>query len=187
MRLGIFGGTFNPIHIGHLVLAEMARETLRLDRVMFIPTGRPPHKSIPGLLPGVTRLKLVQLAIQDHPAFEASSIEITRPGPSYTINTVRWLHDRWPRAKLFLLIGQDMLTVRWFAWNEIKRLCTVVAASRPSTARPSRQRGVTWLAMPPMAVTSSDIRARVAAGRSIRYLVPSQVERFIRRHRLYQA
>ena len=186
MRLGIFGGTFNPIHLGHLVLAETARETLRLDRVLFIPTGRPPHKSATRLLPGAVRLEMVQLAIHGHPAFDASAIEITRSGPSYTIDTLRSLHKQWPRAKLFLVIGQDLLTVRWLAWDEITRLCTVVVASRPGVAKPAHQRGVIWLSMPPMAIASSEIRARVKAGRSIRYLVPSAVERFIHQRRVYR-
>ena len=189
MRLGIFGGTFNPIHVGHLLLAETARDTLALDRIVFIPTGRPPHKRAKDLLPGAVRLKLIQWAIRDHPAFAASDIELQRAGTSYSLDTVQILHRRMPGATLFLLVGQDMLTVPWVGWKELKRLCTVVVAPRPDIrGRPpsSRQRGLTWLAMPPVAMTSSDIRARIKAGRSIRYLVPTPVARFIQRHGLYQ-
>ena len=187
VRIGIFGGTFNPIHLGHLLLAETARETLKLDRVLFIPTRQPPHKRIRDLLAGPKRLALVQAAIQNHPAFVVSDIELQRTGPSYSIDTVRLLRQQLPTAKLFLLVGEDMLGVRWLAWDELKRLCTIVAARRPGAAPSRRQRGMMWLPMPQMEISSSDIRARLKAGRSIRYLVPPAVERHIRQHRLYQA
>jgi len=103
MRIGVFGGTFNPIHLGHLLLAETARETLALDRVVFIPTHQPPHKRARDLLPGPVRMKLVELAIRDHPAFVTSDIELERRGPSYSIETVKILHTQLPQAKLFLL------------------------------------------------------------------------------------
>jgi nicotinate-nucleotide adenylyltransferase len=187
LRVGIFGGTFNPIHLGHLLLAETARDALRLDRVLFIPAGQPPHKRPPGLLDGAVRLRMVRLAIKDHPAFAASDIELQRSGPSYSIDTVTALHRALPEAALFLLIGQDMLAVRWAAWNTLKRLCTVAAVRRPGSRRARMRRGIRWLDMPPIDIASSDIRARVAAGRSIRYLVPAAVERYIRRQRLYEA
>ena len=185
MRLGIFGGTFNPIHWGHLVLAETARETLALDRVVFIPTRHPPHKRASHLLPGSVRFALVQLAIRDHPNFVASDIELQREGPSYSIDTVRILHQQLPQAKLFLLMGADMLSVRWIAWDELKRLCTVVVAHRPGSRPVRREVGLKWLAMPQVEISSSDIRLRLRAGRSIRYLVPPAVERYMREHRLY--
>ena len=187
IKIGIFGGTFNPIHVGHLLLAETARESLALDRVLFIPTQQPPHKRASDLLPGAARLELITLAIRDQPAFVASDIELQRPGPSYSIDTVKMLRSQVPTAKLFLLIGEDMLGVRWLAWTEIKRLCTVVAAHRPGF-RPSRsQRGLKWLPMPQVEIASSDIRARLRSGRSIRYLVPAAVERHLHQHRLYHA
>ena len=186
MRLGVFGGTFNPIHLGHLLLAETARDALKLDRVLFIPDGRPPHKAAPGLAPGGERLKLIQLAIRDHPAFAVSDIELQRPGPSYSVETVRLLRKQLPDATLFLLMGQDRLAVRWAAWSELKRLCTVAAVRRPGNRGARRERGVEWLTMPQVDISSSDIRARLRAGRSIRYLVPGPVERYLRQHRLYQ-
>ena len=193
MRIGIFGGTFNPIHTAHLLLAETARDTLKLNRILFIPAHHPPHKHGRGILPGSVRFKLVQLAIQDHSAFAASDIELRRTGPSYSIDTVRVLLERLPQAKFFLLIGEDMLTVRWAAWEELKRLCTVVVAHRPlgqlQTLRGARSaranRDLKWLAMPQLDITSSDIRLRLKGGRSIRYLVPPSVERYIQEHRLY--
>lgn len=187
MRFGIFGGTFNPIHIGHLLLAETARETLQLDRVVFIPTGQPPHKKSKELLPGATRFELVQLAIRDQPAFVASDIELQRDGPSYSIETVHILKEQLPEAKLFLLIGEDMLSVRWLAWEELTKLCTIVVARRPSATPTRRARHIKWLPMPQVAIASSDIRARLKAGRSIRYLVPTAVARYLEQHKLYGA
>ncbi|MBI2495297.1 MAG: nicotinate (nicotinamide) nucleotide adenylyltransferase [Candidatus Omnitrophica bacterium] len=203
MRLGIFGGTFNPIHLGHLLLAETARETLRLDRVVFVPTRQPPHKRAKDLLPGDARMKLIALAIKDHPAFVASDIELQRPGPSYSIETVKILKGQLPQAKLFLIVGEDMLAVRWVAWEELKRLCTIVVARRPAPppvySPKANQRGVEGhrpfgpktgggvkrLPMPLVEISSSDVRARLLAGRSIRYLVPTAVERYIQQHQLY--
>ncbi len=196
MKVGILGGTFNPIHTGHLLLAETAREALALTRVVFIPAGQPPHKAARSLLPGSVRLKLIQLAIRDHAAFASSDVELKRDGPSYTIETVRLLHARLPQATLVLIIGQDMLAVPWVAWKELKRLCTIVVARRPGARRaraarpgtPERagETGLAWLQMPQVDIASSDIRRRVREGRSIRYLVPAAVERYIRNHRLYR-
>jgi nicotinate-nucleotide adenylyltransferase len=202
MRIGVFGGTFNPIHLGHLLLAETARDTLALDRVVFIPAYQPPHKTARGMLPGEVRLELLQRAIKDHPAFVASDIELQRRGTSYSIDTVRSLRAQLPQAKLFLLVGEDMLSVRWLAWEDLKRLCTIVVAHRPGASAgrreaslpaprhalpPSaRQAGLTWLGMPQVEIASSDIRSRLKAGRSIRYLVPPSVERYIRQHGLYR-
>ena len=187
MNLGIFGGSFNPIHLGHLLLAETAREQLALDRVVFIPASVPPHKGAKGLLPGAVRLKLVQLATRDHPHFAVSDIELQRSGPSYTIDTVKLLKTQAPEAKLFLLIGEDMLTVKWASWAQLKRMCTIVAARRPTRTKARKESGVVWLEMPRVEISSSDIRARARAGRSLRYLVPPAVGRYITQHHLYRS
>ena len=184
MKVGIFGGTFNPIHLAHLVLAETAREQCQLDRVLFIPAGTPPHKSPKDLAPGLVRLSMVQAAIANHPAFGATDAEIQRDGRSYSVDTLRALRQRLPEAKLFLLVGLDMLGVRWKNWDEIRKLCTVVVAGRPGM-RARRQPGVKMLKMPLLEISSTDIRRRLAAGRSIRYLVPPAVERLIQKHGLY--
>ncbi len=186
LRLGILGGTFNPIHDGHLLLAETAREALRLDRVLFIPAGRPPHKPARGLLPGGARMALVRCAIRGQAAFAASDMELRRRGRSYTIDTVRALRRRFPQATLFLLLGADLLEVPWRAWEELQRLCTVAVAAR-SGGRIVRRAGLVTLPMPVVAISSSDIRQRLATHRSIRYLVPEAVERAIRRHGWYGA
>ena len=196
MKIGLFGGTFNPIHTGHLILAETARETFGLDRVLFIPANLPPHKVTRDLAPGLLRLKLIQLAIRDHAAFAASDIELHRSGVSYTIETVRALRKQLPDATLFLIIGEDMLAVRWLAWDALKRACTIVVAHRSGKpARRSlgvggkairRETGLKWLEMPRLDISSSDVRSRIGSGRSIRYLTPAAVERYIRQHRLYR-
>jgi nicotinate-nucleotide adenylyltransferase len=186
MKVAIFGGTFNPIHYGHLLLAESAREQLALDRVVFIPANLPPHKRTAHVVSGEVRLELIRLAIRDQPAFVVSDIELQRPAVSYTLETIKILRRQLPEAKLYLLIGQDMLSVRWLGWDEIKRLATVVVAQRPGAKAPRREKGLKWMTMPQVEIASSEIRARLRAGRSIRYLVPPAVERYLRQHRVYE-
>ncbi|MBI3010027.1 MAG: nicotinate (nicotinamide) nucleotide adenylyltransferase [Candidatus Omnitrophica bacterium] len=182
MRLGIFGGTFNPIHIGHLLLAQNARETLRLDQVLFIPARIPPHKQTSKLLPASLRLKLVKLAIRKNPSFAVSDMELKRPGTSYTIDTVLQLRKQFPTGRFFLLIGSDLLAVRWRGWDKLRRLCTIVVAQRPGDNPSPRQPGVRLLPMPQLEIASSDIRDRLAKNRSIRYWVPEAVERALLRY-----
>jgi nicotinate-nucleotide adenylyltransferase len=191
MRLGLFGGTFNPIHLGHVVLAESAREQCRLDRVVFMPTATPPHKTSRGLLDGKARLALVRLALRGHAAFRASDFELRQGGVSYTINTVRHMASRYPGATLFLIVGSDLLGVRWAAADELRRLCTMVVAERAGSARPrggsiaaaGRTRRIV---MPSIEISSSMIRERIRRGRSIRYLVPETVAREMARHGWYR-
>lgn len=185
MKLGIFGGTFNPIHSGHLLLAEMACDVLKLDRVLFIPTGTPPHKHVKGLLSGATRLKMVRLGIKGNPKFAASDIEIKRVGVSYTFDTIKVLKKKYAKARLYLIVGADMLTVRWKYWDAITRECSVVAARRPSMQRRSKKR-IRWITMPQCDIASSQIQLRLREGKSIRYLVPEPVRSYISRNRLYR-
>jgi nicotinate-nucleotide adenylyltransferase len=188
MKIGIFGGSFNPIHAGHLILAESARDQLGLDRVLFIPAHMPPHKPSADLLPALTRLEMVKLAIREHPGFIASDIELHRAGPSYTVETVRALHAQAPQAELFLIVGADMLGVEWKGWAELKKRCTIVAAKRPGSKPPAKaDKKISWITMPQIGISSSDIRARIRADRSIRYLLPGAVERFIRSRHLYRS
>lgn len=187
MRLGILGGTFNPIHLGHLALAEAAREACRLDQVWLIPTATPPHKAARGLLDGRHRLAMVRLAIRGNPAFRACDWELRRGGVSYTINTVRDIHARHPRAKLFLIVGSDMLGVSWYRMRELQHVCTFVVAQRPSASHRARLvTGARRLPMPELDISSSAIRDRLRRGESARYLLPDAVRAYALRHRLYQ-
>lgn len=185
MRLGILGGSFNPIHIGHLILAECAREQFRLDRVWFIPTARPPHKSAEGLLPGPMRLAMVRLALRGHPTFRASDLELKLGGISYTLRTVQRLRTRYPRARLFLIIGSDMLQVHWYRWQHLRKMCTILAAPR-AEATPAGGAHLQRIAMPEIAISSSLVRTRLRRRQSIRYLVPDAVAGYIAQRGLYR-
>lgn len=197
-RIGILGGTFNPIHLGHLLMAQDAMEQLRLDRVKFIPTALPPHKTAERLAPAADRLRMVRLAIRANPAFEADDIEIRRGGISYTVDTLCELRRRHPRARFYFIIGADSLR-ELHLWRQARRLvklCTFVTVPRPgfepkpvvdpkldaATRRRLRQHVLRGHACD---IASSDIRRRVARGLSIRYLLPDAVRDYIRRRKLY--
>ena len=190
-RVGVFGGTFDPPHFGHLALAEWARVELGLDLVWFVPAGLPPHKRPAAASPARDRLAMTRLATRGNAAFRVSALECRRPGPSYTVDTVHALARSHPGARLHLLMGADTWAT-FASWREpdaIARAAAIVVALRPGTARGARPlaagRRVTWLANPGLDVSSSALRARAARGRSLRYLVPDPVARYIARHRLY--
>lgn len=190
--VGVLGGTFDPIHVGHLLLGEAAREELRLERVLFIPAGRQWRKEEKDrdISPVDQRLEMVRLAIADNPAFEVSTIEIEREGPSYTVDTLEQLRSEAPGARLWFIVGADAL-VDMPHWHEVERifeLAKVCVAGRPGTDEswgPFADR-VTWLEMPEIEVSSTAIRERVRAGRSIRYMAPDAVLRYIQEKGLYQ-
>jgi nicotinate-nucleotide adenylyltransferase len=191
-RIGVFGGTFDPPHVGHLALAEWAREALRLDRVIFMPAARPPHKRHRRLTPAADRVTMTRLAVRGNRAFAVSALEVRRTGPSYTVDTLRALQRAHPRAALYLLIGEDSLGEfhSWHAPDEILRLARLAVAGRPG-ARAARTRPrtapgrIVWLRNPGLQVSSSGIRARARAGRSVRYFVPDAVARYIAARGLY--
>ena len=188
VRLGVFGGTFDPPHFGHLALAEWARVELGLDQVWFVPAGTPPHKRGGSATAARHRLAMTRLAARGNRAFRVSTLECRRPGPSFTVDTLRAIARAHPGAKLHLLMGAD--TYATFAdWREpgaIARAATLVVALRPGSRRAGGGR-VRWLSNPGLDVSSSALRARAARGRSLRYLVPDAVARYIARHRLYGA
>jgi nicotinate-nucleotide adenylyltransferase len=194
MRIGVFGGTFDPVHLGHLVLAEQCREQARLDRVLFIPAARPPHKQGQNVTPFARRVEMLQLAIAGHAAFVVDELEKDRPGPSYTVDTVEELRRREPGARLFLLIGSDCLPdlVHWRDPGRIGELAELVIAARSGWSLDQLGQLPAALARqvvqtPLIDLASRDLRLRAAAGRSLRYLVPRAVECYIEAHRLYQA
>ncbi|MBI4408916.1 MAG: nicotinate (nicotinamide) nucleotide adenylyltransferase [Gemmatimonadetes bacterium] len=194
MRLGVFGGSFDPPHLGHLIVAQDAALALSLDRVLFVPAAVPPHKRGQSLSAGEVRLEMTRAAIAGNPLFEASDVELTRTGPSYTIETLRELVTRTrgdaEELALFLLMGVDQFR-EFHTWREPEEIARL--ASLAVFARAGEEIG--WpgvdVAFQPVPVTrvdvsSTDIRRRVAAGEPIRYLVPPGVEEIIRREGLYQ-
>jgi nicotinate-nucleotide adenylyltransferase len=189
-RLGVFGGTFDPPHLGHLLLAECAREALGLDRVIFVPARVPPHRAPERPSPADVRVRLLKAALRGT-GFELSTLELSRPGPSYTVDTLDLVHARHPQARLWLLVGADSLLdlPRWREPARILSLVRLAVAERPGfrAARVGAAvaRRVDWLPNAPVDISSRDLRKRVAQGRSIRFLVPAAVERLVARLGLY--
>ena len=200
MHIGIFGGTFDPVHLGHLILAEQCREEARLDRVLFIPAARPPHKLEQPLTPFAQRVDMLALAIAGNPAFRIDEREKDRPGPSYTVDTLEELHGQHLADQLTLLIGSDTLAdlAHWRAPERIGRLADILVMVRPGWPITSLEEARTALQLPAelrlaylvqaprIDISSRDLRQRAAAGRSLRYLVPRAVECYLQTHRLYQ-
>jgi nicotinate-nucleotide adenylyltransferase len=191
VKIGILGGTFNPIHIGHLIIAQDALEAARLDRVLFIPSATPPHKRLDGPVSAAHRLRMVELAIAGQRRFAADDLEIRRGGKSYSVDTLVELRRRYPGAEFHFIIGADSLSElhRWKDARRLVKLCRFIAAARPGfEPKPARLPGLRYrlLRAHPCAIASRDIRRRLARGQSIRYLVPDAVVGYIRRHKLYQ-
>lgn len=202
MRIGLFGGSFDPVHYGHLLLAEACREHARLDRVIFMPAGVPPHKRHSKRTPGVLRAEMLELATHGNPAFEISRFEIEREGPSFTVDTLRHLHAEHPEDELLLIVGADMFLdlPNWYEVKEILELSTPIVARRPGSPTPSAEMLRDLISdknrlgelagnvvdMPRIDLSSTDMRSRIASGRSIRYHTPRAVEEFIRKHGLYR-
>lgn len=194
MKIGLYGGTFDPVHIAHLIIAERARETLHLDRILFIPCAIPPLKPALGISTGAQRLAMVNLAIAGNPYFAVDDLELQRMGKSYTIDTVRQIIDRWSLApgELHLIIGADNLRDfnSWRSPQEIASLCQLVAVERPDVIVPDLPGYVTTLhrvAIPLMGISSTQLREMVRRGESIRYQVVPAVEEYIIRNRLYRS
>lgn len=193
MRRGVLGGTFDPIHLGHLRAAENAREALRLDEVLFVPAGSPPHRRAP-LSSALDRFAMVALATATHPAFVASDVELVREGPSFTADTLGALQQAAPADQLFLIVGSDTFP-EMETWKDPERLfaaCTVAVAERPGAAplEVAPRRGtpakVERVSGPGLAVSATEVRRRVRDGLSVRYLVPDGVAEYIQKRGLYR-
>jgi nicotinate-nucleotide adenylyltransferase len=191
VKVGVLGGTFDPIHIGHLLLAEAAREELGLKKVLFVPAGHQWRKEQVDrdIAPAQHRLEMVKLAIAGNEAFEASAMEIEREGPSYTVETLEALRAEMPGAQFWFVVGADALAdmPHWHEANRIFELAAVCVAGRPGEDEGGgtfRDR-VTRLEMPEIEISSTDIRERVRAGKSVRYMVPDAVGRYIEEQGLY--
>jgi nicotinate-nucleotide adenylyltransferase len=192
MRIGLFGGSFDPPHNAHVALATLALRELALDELRWIPAGQPWQKSR-ALTPAAQREAMVRLAIGDEPRFVLERCEIQRAGPSYTLDTVRELQAAQPGAEWFLIVGQDQYCGlhSWRDWRELLGLVTLAVANRPgAVAEPHadvRAFAHRAVPLPMLDIASTDIRARVAAGQDISALVPASVARYIEAHRLYQS
>jgi nicotinate-nucleotide adenylyltransferase len=191
VKIGILGGTFNPIHLGHLLIAQDAVEAAKLDRVLFIPSASPPHKQLGGNVGAGHRRRMVELAITGDKRFAIDDLEIRRGGKSYSVDTLVELRGRYPRAEFYFIIGADSLDELhlWKDAPHLVKLCRFLAVTRPGyRGKPARLPGLRYqlLDVHPCAIASREIRERVARGASIRYLVPEAVLRYIQRHKLYQ-
>ena len=202
----MFGGSFNPIHFGHLLVADDIAETLGLDRVLFVPAAVPPHKPVSELAPAVHRFAMTRLAVAEHPRFEVSDVELRRSGPSYTVDTLEALR---PRGDLHLIIGSETF-LDLLSWHEPRRLpglARLVVVPRSGNAfdptAPAAQKVLTELALGPftgpgedgravlteaasLPISGSDLRKRARTGRSLAYRMPAAVVAYIREHGLYR-
>lgn len=196
MRIGILGGTFNPPHLGHLVVAQEAYRELDLDQVLFIPAGIPPHKPVDAEPGPEHRLALCRLAIAGDDRFAVSDLELRRDGPSYTVDTLNQLSTHAPTNKLFLILGADIAAglPQWREPERVLDLATVAIAKRRGTSGESVQRALDHLEggdrarffqMPRIGISSTMVRRRARAGQPIRYFVPDGVVRYISEHGLY--
>jgi nicotinate-nucleotide adenylyltransferase len=200
MRVGVFGGSFDPVHYGHLLLAECCREECQLDRVLFMPTAVPPHKQGCVLTAAAHRVAMLELAISGNPGFDLSQYEVHRGGVNYTVDTLMHLHDQQPEVELFFLMGADMLfdLPHWRNASMVCQLALPIAVRRGRSeldltvlhgiASPERIAEIRQhqVAMPPVEISGTDIRRRVAHGRSIRYQTAPAVVQYIAEHGLYR-
>ncbi|MFH0983553.1 MAG: nicotinate-nucleotide adenylyltransferase [Planctomycetota bacterium] len=201
-RVGLYGGSFNPVHLGHLIVARSVAEKLELARVIFLPSAAPPHKEGECLIEPHHRAEMVRLAIAGEKLFDFSDFDLAREGPSYTIETITDFQQTLPAdTELFWIIGADWLMEldTWYKAAELVDACTIVTAARPGWERPDLSALSAKLSeaqvaklrehileTPRIDVSATDIRSRVAAGKSIRYLVPDSVQTYIEMFRLYQ-
>lgn len=194
-RIGVLGGTFDPIHYGHLAAAEEARAKLSLREVVFVVAGIPPHKLGEEITPAEHRYAMVELAIASNSHFSASRIDIDRPGPSYTVDTIQLLRQRWVE-EIYFIMGMDSLMEidTWHQPQRLIQLCRLVAVERPGFV-PDLERleaavpGITArteiIDMPQMEISSTDLQWRVRKGLPVKYQLPAEVEQYIYKHRLY--
>lgn len=199
MRTGVFGGTFDPIHLGHLILAEQCREQAALDQVLFVPAAVPPHKREKALTSFAQRVEMLALAISGQPAFRIGELEKDRTGPSYTVDTLTQLQAARPGDELHFILGSDSLRdlPMWYQPRRILELATLLVVARPDFPMLSEEELRSALAVdvpvrlrvveaPLIAISSSDLRQRLAEGRSVRYMIPRAVEAYIQDKELYQ-
>ena len=198
LRIGVLGGTFDPPHIGHLVIAQEALAHLRLERVIFAPTRNPPHKPNQVITPIEDRMEMVRLAIAGNPRLTLSRVDVDRAGPTYTVDTLRLLREQWgPQAEIYFIIGMDSLAsiLSWYHPEEMIKLCKLAVFKRPGftadleeleRALPRLRERVVMIDAPALGVAASDLQRRVRNGEPIAHLVPHAVAVYIRDNGLYQ-
>lgn len=197
-RLGIYGGTFDPPHLGHLILAETAADNLHLAQVVFVPAAEPPHKTPREVhAPASHRLAMVERAIAGNPRFALSRVDMDRPGPHYSVDMLRLLRENYPGAEFFFLIGSDSLRdlPAWSRPRELIDLASLGVMRRYGVepdlealerAIPGISRRIAWIDAPTIEIASRVLVERIAAGRSVRYQLPDAVYEYIKEHRLYR-
>jgi nicotinate-nucleotide adenylyltransferase len=188
-RIGILGGTFNPIHIGHLTIAQMVCEQLKLDKVLFVPSNLPPHKSGKNIASSKDRAHMVRLAIRGNSRFQFSDFEIKKKGKSYSIDTVTYFRDLYPRGtKLFFIIGSDLLFMldTWRRINEVQKIVTFAAVHRPGFKGKRSRVKVKRITIPGLQTSSSYVRERLISGKTVKYLVPDNILKYIKDKKLYR-
>jgi nicotinate-nucleotide adenylyltransferase len=195
-RIGVFGGTFDPPHLGHLILAEAAREQLALERVLWVVAGQSPLKLDRESPPVNLRVEMVEAAIGGHPAFRVSRADADRPGPHYSVDTLGVIAGEYQGADLYFIMGEDSLRdlPRWHRPRDFIAKCRLAVLQRPGvetdlseleTIAPGVTARVHWVSASQIEIASSDLRRRIQAGQSIRYLVPDAVRDIVEQHRLY--
>lgn len=187
-RIGILGGTFNPIHIGHLMIAQVVLEKFGLDKIIFVPSSWPPHKSGRNIIDAQHRLRMVRMAIRGNRYFEVLPFEIEKGGKSYSIDTVRYLSQQYPDAKLFFIIGSDHIAQlhTWKNVDEVVNMVSFIAVYRPGFRPIPSKIPVKSMIIPGVHTSSSDIRRRLVANKTVKHLIPENVLKYIQKHHLYQ-
>ncbi|MFC3882997.1 nicotinate-nucleotide adenylyltransferase [Bacillus songklensis] len=185
-KIGILGGTFNPPHIGHLIMANEVQDALKLDEIWFMPTYVPPHKATDIWTQPFHRLKMIEVAIVGHPSFSIQRIEFERRGKSYTYETMKILREQYPNSDFHFIIGADMIESlsEWHRIDELLHLVTFVGVNRPGYSRQSPY-PILQVEAPTIDLSSSLIREKIKKGQTIRYLVPDEVEKYIEENHLY--
>ena len=200
MKIGVLGGTFDPVHIGHFVVAEEARDSLHLSEIILVPAGQPLLKPAHPITPAEHRLKMLRLAIADRPHFKVSAMEMERPGPSYAVDTIAELQGQYgSKDEIFFILGWDSLAQlpEWREPSRLIKLCYLVAVPRPGCQRPDLDaleasipgisQRVVFLEKPQIGISASAIRELAAQGSSLRHLVPEPVAEYIRQNKLYSS
>jgi len=188
MKIGILGGTFNPIHIGHLILAEEVREKLRLDKIIFIPTYLPPHKDTDDIAGSSVRYRMIKLAIKKNKYFAVSPLEIKRDGKSYTIDTIKELNKIYPQDELYFITGSDLLKYldAWKDLGEIIKIVKFIVATRPGYPLEKIPAYISTVAIRAVDVSAFEVREAIKKNKSFRYLVPDAVFNYINKRGLYR-